>query len=58
MQDKLVGDQPLTPEGGEEIAMAGAGCTADFRPLTPVFLRAFPLKDDSASAPQDQHNLI
>src|SRR5262249_44544749 len=30
----------------------------DFRPLTPVFLRAFPLKDDSASAPQDQHNLI
>jgi hypothetical protein len=24
----------------------------------PVFLRAFPLKDDSASAPQDQHNLI
>jgi hypothetical protein len=30
LQDKLVGDQPLTPEGGEEIAntMAGAGCTA------------------------------
>src|SRR6266478_2206612 len=30
LQDKLVGDQPLTPERGEEIAntMAGAGCTA------------------------------
>jgi len=28
------------------------------RPLMPVFLRAFPLKDDSARAPQDQHNLI
>jgi hypothetical protein len=24
----------------------------------PVFLRALPLKDDSASALQDQHNLI
>ena len=30
LQDKLIGDQPLTPERGEEIAhtMAGAGCTA------------------------------
>ena len=30
LQDKLVGDQLLTPERGEEIAntMAGAGCTA------------------------------
>src|SRR5262249_32650131 len=30
LQDKLVGDQPLTPERGEEIAntMAGGGCTA------------------------------
>jgi hypothetical protein len=30
LQDKLVGDQPLTPERGEEIAntMEGAGCTA------------------------------
>jgi hypothetical protein len=30
LQDKLVGDQPLTPERGEEIAntMGGAGCTA------------------------------
>ena len=30
LQDKLVGDQPLTPERGEEIAntMARAGCTA------------------------------
>src|SRR5262249_36930015 len=30
LQDKLVGDQPLTPERGEEIAntMAGARCTA------------------------------
>src|SRR5262245_29095718 len=30
LQDKLAGDQPLTPERGEEIAntMAGAGCTA------------------------------
>ena len=30
LQDKLVGDQPLTPERGEEIAntMAVAGCTA------------------------------
>jgi hypothetical protein len=49
LQDKLVGDQPLTPERGEEIAS---------RPLMPVFLCAFPLKDDSASAPQDQHNLV
>jgi hypothetical protein len=24
----------------------------------PVFLRAFPLKDDSASAPQDQHSVL
>jgi hypothetical protein len=45
-------------EGGEEAnTMAGAECTARL-PSTPVFLRAFPLKDDSASAPQDQHNLI
>ena len=30
LQDKLVGDQPLTPERGEEIAntLEGAGCTA------------------------------
>ncbi len=28
LQDKLVGDQPLTPERGEEIANTGAGCTA------------------------------
>jgi hypothetical protein len=30
LQDKLVGDQPLTHERGEEIAntMKGAGCTA------------------------------
>jgi hypothetical protein len=30
LQDKLVGDQPLTPERSEEIVntMAGAGCTA------------------------------
>jgi hypothetical protein len=30
LQDKLVGDQPLTPERGEEIAntMTGFGCTA------------------------------
>jgi hypothetical protein len=30
LQDKLVGDQPLTPERGEEIAntMKGSGCTA------------------------------
>ena len=30
LQDKLVGDQPLTPERSEGIAntMAGAGCTA------------------------------
>jgi hypothetical protein len=30
LQDKLVGDQPLTPERSEEITktMAGAGCTA------------------------------
>jgi hypothetical protein len=30
LQDKLVGDQPLTPERGEEIAdtMQGAGCGA------------------------------
>ena len=32
LQDKLVGDQPLTPERGEEIAktMGRAGCTARF----------------------------
>jgi hypothetical protein len=30
LQDKLVGDQPLTPERDEEIAntMKGTGCTA------------------------------
>jgi hypothetical protein len=30
LQDKLVGDQPLTPERAEEIAftMKGTGCTA------------------------------
>jgi hypothetical protein len=30
LQDKLVGDQPLTPGRGEEIAntLKGAGCTA------------------------------
>jgi hypothetical protein len=30
LQDKLVGDQPMTPERGEQIAntMEGAGCTA------------------------------
>ena len=48
LQDKLVGDQPLRPERGEEIANLPGS-----RPLMPVFLRAFPLKDDSASAPQD-----
>ena len=32
LQDKLVGDQPLTPERGEEIAktMSRNGCTARF----------------------------
>ena len=30
LQDKLIGDQAVTPQRGEEIAhtMAGAGCTA------------------------------
>jgi hypothetical protein len=30
LQDKLIGEQPLTPERGEEIAntMEGAGCAA------------------------------
>jgi hypothetical protein len=30
LQDKLVGDQPLTPERGEEIAntLEGTGCSA------------------------------
>ena len=34
LQDKLVSDQPLTPERGEEITntMAGAGCTARLPP--------------------------
>ena len=34
LQDKLVGDQPLTPERGEEIfnTMARAGCTAGLPP--------------------------
>ena len=60
LQDKLVGDQPLTPERGEEIANTWRepDVLPGSRPLMPVFLRAFPLKDDSASAPQDQHNLI
>jgi hypothetical protein len=51
LQDKLVGDQPLTRESGEEIAntMEGAGCTARLPSADAVFLRAFPLKDDSAS---------
>jgi len=33
LQDKLVGDQPLTPERGEEIAktMGRNGCSARFR---------------------------
>ena len=33
LQDKLVGDQPLTPERGEEITntLKGAGCTARLR---------------------------
>src|SRR5262249_47242879 len=61
LQDKLVGDQPLTPARAvkrsptpwrEPDVLPGS------RPLMPVFLRASPLKDDSASAPQDQHNLI
>jgi hypothetical protein len=43
LQDRLVGDHPLTRERGEEIANTMEG------PLMPVFLRAFPLKDDSAS---------
>jgi hypothetical protein len=32
LQDKLVGDQPLTPERGEEIAktMGRNGCSARF----------------------------
>jgi hypothetical protein len=32
LQDKLVGDEPLTPERGEEIAktMSRAGCSARF----------------------------
>jgi hypothetical protein len=32
LQDKLVGDQPLTPERGKEITktMSRAGCTARF----------------------------
>jgi hypothetical protein len=32
LQHKLIGDQPLTPQRGEEITntMAGAGCTARF----------------------------
>ena len=32
LQDKLVGDQPLTPDSGEEIAktLGRAGCTARF----------------------------
>ena len=60
LQDKLVGDQPLTPERGEEIPTPWRepDVLPGSRPLRPVFLRAFSLKDDSASAPQDQHNLI
>jgi hypothetical protein len=35
LQDKLVGDQPLTPERGKEIAktMGQTGCTARFPAL-------------------------
>ena len=60
LQDKLVGDQPLTPERGEEIPTPWRepDILPGSRPLIPVFLGAFALKDDSASAPQDQHNLI
>jgi hypothetical protein len=58
LQDKLVGDQLLTPERGEEIANTMADVLPGSRLLMAAFLRAFPLKDDSASAPQDQHNLI
>jgi hypothetical protein len=38
LQDKLVSDQPLTPERGEEIVktMAGAGCTARLPSAVPA----------------------
>ena len=44
LQDKLVGDQPLTPERGEEIAstMAGAGCTARLPSADASVLPRFP----------------
>jgi hypothetical protein len=34
MQDKLVGDQPLTPQRADEISktLDQAGCTAHFQP--------------------------
>ena len=42
LQDKLIGDQPLTPERGEEIPTPWRepDVLPDFRPLTPVLLRA------------------
>src|SRR5262249_51284996 len=60
LQDKLVGDQPLTPERGEEIPTPWREADGLARPppRMPGLLRAFPLEDDPASAPQDQHNLI
>src|SRR5215475_10424755 len=61
LQDKLVGDQPLTPERAEEIAktMDRSGVPPGSRPLMLVFpTPVVPLKDDSANAPQDQHNPI
>ena len=44
LQDKLVGDQPLTPERSEEIAntMAGAGCTARLPSADAGVLPRFP----------------
>ena len=54
MQDKLVGDQPLTPERTEEKAktMDRNGCNAPVpRPVMLVFpTRAVPLKDDPAAS--------
>src|SRR5262249_48098610 len=37
---------------------SGAGCTARIPSADAGVPPRFPLKDDSASAPQDQHNLI
>jgi hypothetical protein len=54
LQDKLVGDQPLTES---PIPWREPNVLPGSRPLMPVPC-AFPLKDDSASTPQDQHNLI